>query len=62
MAANMGHFMSKAVKNPGGLHKALHIPMGQTIPPAKIQSAKKQGGKVAKMANLADVFARFRPH
>lgn len=60
-SGNMGHWMSKAVKHPGGLHKALHVPMGQQIPPAKIAAAKNKGGHLAEMANLANVFSKFRP-
>lgn len=60
--ANMhGKWMSKAVKHPGALHRALHVPMGKKIPAAKISAAKNEGGHVAKMANLASVFDKFRP-
>lgn len=59
---SMGHFMSSAVQHPGGLHKALGVPMKKKIPPAKIAAAKNKGGHVGKMANLAEVFAKFRPH
>lgn len=61
-SAPMGHFMSKAVKHPGALHKALGVPKGEKIPPAKIAAAKNKGGHLGKMANLASVFAKFRPH
>lgn len=60
-APMQGHWMSKAVKHPGGLHKALGVPMGKKIPVAKIAQAKNKGGSLGKMANLASVFAKFRP-
>lgn len=61
MGALVGKWMQGAVKHPGGLHKALGVPMGQTIPPAKVAAAKNKGGHVAQMANLASVFSKFRP-
>lgn len=54
--ASMGHWMSKAVKKPGALHRALHVPQGK-----KIEAAKHKGGHLGKMANLAQVFSKFRP-
>lgn len=56
-----GKWMQGAVQHPGGLHKALHVPMGQKIPEKKVEAAKHKGGHLAKMANLAGVFAKFRP-
>jgi len=40
---------------PGGLHKSLGVPEGQTIPAAKMAAAKagKYGPLAAKQANLA---------
>lgn len=58
---DMGHWMSSAVKRPGALHRALHVPAGQKIPAKKIETAKAKGGLVAKEANLASVFNKFRP-
>lgn len=62
-SAPMGHWMSKAVppSHKGNLHKALGVPMGKKIPPAKVATAKKAGGHLGQMANLANVFAKFRP-
>lgn len=57
----MKPWMSKAVKKPGALHRALHVPQGKKIPPAKIEAAKHKGGHLGKMANLAQVFSKFRP-
>lgn len=54
-------WMSSAVQRPGALHRALNVPMGETIPKAKIAAAKNRGGRVAKEANLASVFDKFRP-
>ena len=40
---------------PGGLHKSLGVPEGQTIPPAKMAAAKRgdYGPKAQSQANLA---------
>jgi hypothetical protein len=56
----MANWMKGAVKNPGGLHKALGVPAGKKIPAAKINAAAKKGGKLGKMANLAKTFAKYR--
>jgi hypothetical protein len=43
-----------AIKNPGGLHKALHVSMGAKIPKTKIiKATHSQNPKIRKMANLA---------
>jgi len=44
----------------GGLHRALKVPMGKKIPKAKITKAAKTGGKLGKMARLAETFAKMR--
>ena len=56
------HWMQGAVKHPGGLHRALHIPQGQHIPPARIAAAEHSPkGNVRRMAFLAETFAHHRP-
>jgi hypothetical protein len=35
----MAHFIKKAIKHPGALHRKLHVPQGQKIPAAKVESA-----------------------
>lgn len=58
-----GKWMQHAVKHPGGLHKALGIPQGKKIPKGKIaKAAHSSNPHLAKMANLAKTFAKFRPH
>jgi hypothetical protein len=43
-----------AIKHPGSLHKALHVPAGEKIPEKKLHAAEKKGGKLAKKAHLAE--------
>jgi hypothetical protein len=43
-----------ATKHEGALHKALHVPEGETIPKSKLHAAEKKGGKVGKEAQLAE--------
>ena len=48
------HWIQGAIKHPGGLHKALHVPMGQPIPASKLAKAKKSSNShVRHMAQLA---------
>ena len=49
------HWMQKAFgKNPGGLHRALHVPEGETIPADKLAAAShSKNPHVRQMANLA---------
>lgn len=46
-------WISKAIKHPGGLHRALGVPEGKKIPASKINAASHAGGHLGKMANLA---------
>lgn len=44
-----------AIKHPGALHKELHVPEGQKIPEAKLQSAEHSSNSLLrKRANLAE--------
>jgi hypothetical protein len=54
-------WIQKAVgKNPGGLHKSLGIPEGETIPQSKIAKATHSDNpKIAKQANLAKTLAKL---
>ena len=55
------HFMATAVKHPGALHRALHIPQGHKIPATLIARAKKsKNAHMRKMATLAQTFARAK--
>jgi hypothetical protein len=45
----------------GGLHKALGVPAGDTIPADKLASARKSSNKhIAKMANFAHTMSNFK--
>lgn len=43
----------------GALHRALHIPEGKAIPEKVLAKAEKRGGKVGKMARLAETLKGF---
>lgn len=43
----------------GALHKELKVPMGKKIPAKKLEKASKEGGKLAKRANLAKTLKSF---
>ena len=48
------HWIQKAIKHPGSLHKALHIPEGKNIPSGKLdKAAHSENPTLAKKANLA---------
>jgi hypothetical protein len=61
LAGKKKDFIKGATKNKGGLHKSLGVPQGETIPPARIAAAAKQGGKVGRQARLAETLAGLRP-
>lgn len=48
------HFIQKAIKHPGALHKDLGVPEGQTIPADKLAAAANKGGKVGQRARFAE--------
>lgn len=55
-------WMSGVVKHPGGLHKALHVPAGDSIPAGKVEAATRSDNpRVRRMATLAQTFAKTRP-
>ena len=47
------NWIAGATKNKGGLHRALGVPLGKTIPAAKVNAAAKKPGKLGKQARLA---------
>lgn len=50
-----------AIRNPGALHRALHVPAGVKIPKKKISKAvHSKIKKLRKMAILAETLARLR--
>lgn len=47
-------WISGAIKNPGALRKALHVPEGKNIPSGKLEKAShSENPTLAKRANLA---------
>jgi len=52
--AEGGKWIQGAIKHPGSLHKALHVPKGEKIPVKKLHAAEEKGGKLAKKAHLAE--------
>lgn len=52
-------WIAGAIKNPGGFHRALDIPMDQKIPVDKLNEAKQKGGKLGAMARLAETLRGF---
>ena len=53
------NFIQKAIKKPGALHKALHVPKGKKIPEKKLEAAAKKPGKMGKRARLAETLKSF---
>lgn len=53
------HFIQKAIKHPGTLHKELGVPMGKKIPTAQLNAAADKGGLEGKRARLAKVLKKL---
>jgi hypothetical protein len=59
----MANWIAKAVpkSHKGRLHRALHVPVGQKIPAAKMAQARKsRSPKVRAMARLADTLGGLK--
>lgn len=54
------NWIAGATKNKGGLHRALGVPEGKTIPKAKVAAAAKRSGKVGKEAKLAQTLGKMK--
>ncbi len=54
------HFIQKAIKHQGALHRSLGVPEGEKIPASKISAAAKKGGKIGQRARFAEVLAKVR--
>ncbi len=53
-------WIQKAIKHPGGLHKALHVPEGEKIPANKMaKGAKSSSPHVRKMVALAKTLKKL---
>ena len=55
-------WIQKAIKHPGSLRKALHVPEGKNIPAKKLRAAEAKGGKLAKKAHLAETLRKMPKH
>ena len=53
-------WIQKAIKRPGGLHRALGIPEDQPIPLSRIRAAAKKKGRIGRMARLALTLRKLR--
>ena len=57
----MSDWIKNAVKNKGGLHRALHVPLEQKIPEGKIKVAEhSKNPKIRKEAVLAETLSHLR--
>ena len=53
-------WIKKAIKHPGALHKALHVPAGEKIPAKKLtKAAHSDNPKLAKRAHLAQTLKKL---
>ena len=65
---NYGKLKKALSANPGGLHRALGVPEGQTIPPGMLQAARHtkkarrgfSATHIRQMANLANTAKGFK--
>lgn len=60
MADEKKKFIQNAIKNPGGLHRALGVPQGKKIPPARVASAATKGGHLGQMARFAQTLSKLK--
>lgn len=52
-------WIQKAIKHPGALKKALHVPAEKNIPAKKLEAAAKKPGKLGQRARLAKTLKGF---
>jgi hypothetical protein len=52
-------WIQKAIKKPGALHKALHVPEGKKIPASKLKVKPSDSPKMARRKNLAKTLRGF---
>jgi hypothetical protein len=50
-------FIKAAIKRPGALHRALHVPQGKKIPLARIEEATHAPGRLGSEARFAQTLA-----
>ena len=53
------YWIQSAIKHPGALHKALHVPAGKKIPASKLAKAANAGGKLGQRARLAETLKKM---
>ena len=54
-----GKWMQGAVKHPGALHRALHVPQGEKIPAGKLAVKEGDSPTMVKRKTLAKTFKKF---
>lgn len=56
----MAKWIQKAIKQPGALHKALHVKKGEKIPEAKLKKAEhSKNPTTRKRAHLAETLKKL---
>jgi len=53
------NWIAGAIKHPGALKEALHVPEGKKIPAKKLEAAAKKPGKMGQRARLAKTLRGF---
>jgi len=53
------NWIQGAIKHPGALKEALHVPEGKKIPAKKLEAAAKKPGKMGQRARLAKTLRGF---
>lgn len=55
------NWIKGAIKHPGALHRALHVPVGQPIPKSKLEKAEhSKNPLLRKRARLAETLSHLR--
>lgn len=61
MSNNKSNWIQGAIKKPGALHRALHVPKGEKIPEKKLEKAEhSKNTKLRREANLAKTLKKLR--
>lgn len=53
------HWIAGAIKHPGALHRAMHVPAGKKIPKWRLAMAAKKGGMMGRRARLAMTLSKM---
>jgi hypothetical protein len=54
------NWIHNAIKHPGALHEALHVPQGKKIPPSKLEKATHSKSPLMReRANLAETLEKL---